>query len=270
VTPIEQSSRTARKRSGALLAAACLVAALATGTGPALGQQPAAGIAAQREAKAMDALAAMGKYLRSLKAFAVRADTVIDEVLTTGQKLQFAGTVDYLVQAPNGLRADVRSDRRQRVFIYDGKSLTLYAPRMRYYGAVAAPATIAEALQVAEQKYDLEVPLADLFLWGTDKGGLEDIKEAAFIGPATIGGKACDHYAFRQDDVDWQVWIRQGSQPLPCKVVITTTAEPSQPQYAAVLAWNLAPKIDKSSFTFAPPKGASRINIAPAATAGKN
>lgn len=270
MTPIEQSSRTARKRSGALLAAACLVAALATGTGPALGQQSAAGTAAQREAKAMDALAAMGKYLRSLKAFAVRADAVIDEVLTTGQKLQFAGTVDYLVQAPNGLRADVRSDRRQRVFIYDGKSLTLYAPRMRYYGAVAAPATIAEALQVAEQKYDLEVPLADLFLWGTDKGGLEDIREAAFIGPAKIAGKACDHYAFRQDDVNWQLWIRQGSQPLPCKIVITTTAEPSQPQYAAVLAWNLAPKIDKSSFTFAPPKGASRINIAPAATAGKN
>ena len=197
------------------------------------------------------------------------ADTVTDEVLTTGQKLQFAGNVDYLVQAPNGLRADLRSDRRQRVFIYDGKSVTLYAPRMQYYGTVPAPATIAEALQVAEQKYDLDVPLADLFLWGTDKGGLEDIKEAAFIGPATIGGKACDHYAFRQDDVDWQVWIRQGSQPLPCKIVITTTAEPSQPQYAAVLTWNLAPKIDMSSFTFAPPKGASRINITPAA-AGKN
>ena len=270
MTPVQQSNKAARTRFGAALAAACVVVAIATGAGPALGQQPAAGTAAQRDAKAMDALAAMGKYLRSLKAFAVRADTVTDEVLTTGQKLQFAGTVDYLVQAPDRLRADVRNDRRQRVFIYDGRTVTLNSPRMQYYGTIAAPGTIAEALQVAEQKYDLDVPLADLFLWGTDKGGLEDIKEAAFIGPASIGGKACDHYAFREDDVDWQVWIRQGNQPLPCKIVITTTAEPSQPQYAAVLAWNLAPKIDKSSFTFSPPKGARKIAIAPAAAARKN
>ena len=236
--------------------------------GTAIAQQPAA--APARDAKAMEALVAMGTYLRTLKAFAVHADAVTDEVLTTGQKLQFASTVDYVVQSPNRLRADVRNDRRQRVFIYDGKSVTLYAPRMQYYGAIAAPGTIAEALQVAEQKYDLDVPLADLFLWGTDKGGLEDIKEAALIGPAKIAGKVCDHYAFRQDNVDWQLWIQQGKQPLPCKIVITTTAEPSQPQYAAVLTWNLAPKIDKTSFTFAPPKGAGRINIAPAAAAGKN
>jgi hypothetical protein len=248
-----------------------LVAGLIAAHEPAFAQQPApAAATATRDAKAMDALAAMGKHLRSLKAFAVRADTVTDEVLTSGQKLQFAGAVDYLVQSPDRLRADVRNDRRQRQYIYDGKTVTMYAPRMQYYGTIGAPGTIAEALQVAEQKYDLDLPLADLFLWGTEKAGLEDIKEAAFIGPATIGGKACDHYAFRQDDVDWQLWIRQGTQPLPCKIVITTTAEPSQPQYAAVLAWNLAPKIDKSSFTFSPPKGASRINIAPAAAAGKN
>jgi hypothetical protein len=125
VTPVEQSNKTARKRFGAALAAACVVAAIATGSSPALGQQPAAGTVAQRDARAMEALASMGKYLRSLQAFAVRADTVTDEVLTTGQKLQFAGTVDYLVQSPNRLRADVRNDRRQRVFIYDGKCVTL-------------------------------------------------------------------------------------------------------------------------------------------------
>ena len=39
----------------------------------------------------------MGKYLRSLKSFAVHA-TSIDEVLQNGQKVQFAGTLDYRVQ----------------------------------------------------------------------------------------------------------------------------------------------------------------------------
>jgi hypothetical protein len=247
-------------------------AGLCVASAAAFAQQPppaaaSAPAAATRDARAMDALAAMGKYLRTLKSFSVRADTVTDEVLTTGQKLQFAGTADYLVQTPNRMRADVRTDRRERRFIYDGKTVTMYAPRMQYYGTVPAPTTVAEVLMVAEQKYDIALPLADLFLWGTDKAGLEDIKEAAFIGPAKIGGKACDHYAFRQDGVDWQLWIQPGARPLPCKIVITTTAEPAQPQYAAVLTWNTAPKIDKGSFAFVPPKGTRKIDIAPTASA---
>jgi hypothetical protein len=238
-------------------------AALALAAGPALAQQPAPAAASERDAKAIEALSAMGKYLRSLKSFALRADTTIDEVLTTGQKVQFAGTLEFRFQAPNRLRAEVNTDRRQRQFFYDGKTLTQYGPRMKYYATVAAPGTIGEALQMAEQKYDLEVPLADLFFWGTDKAGTEDIKDAAYIGPARIGGKDCGHYAYRQENVDWQVWIERGKQPLPCKIVITTTDEPAQPQYAVVLKWDLAPKLDNATFAFAPPKDAKKIQLAP-------
>jgi hypothetical protein len=95
----------------------------------------------------------MGAYLRSLKTFEVRADTTIDEVLTSGQKVQFAGTLDYRVQAPNRLRAEVNNDRRHRKFFYDGKSLTQYAPRMKYYATIPAPGTLSELVQLADQKY---------------------------------------------------------------------------------------------------------------------
>jgi len=251
---------------------ALTTAGLCVAAAAAFAQQPppaaaSAPAAATRDARAMDALAAMGKYLRTLKSFSVRADTVTDEVLTTGQKLQFAGSADYLVQTPNRMRADVRTDRRERRFIYDGKTVTMYAPRMQYYGTIAAPGTLGEVLVVAEQKYDIALPLADLFLWGTDKSGIDDIKEAAYIGPAKVAGKACDHYAFRQEGVDWQLWIQPGARPLPCKIVITTTAEPAQPQYAALLTWNTAPKVDTGAFSFVPPKGTRKIDIAPAAAA---
>ena len=75
----------------------------------------------------------------------------------------------------------------------------------------------------------------------------------------------CDHYAFRQADVDWQVWIERGKRALPCKIVITTTQDPAQPQYSAVLKWNVAPKFNKATFTFVPPKDAKQIQVAPVA-----
>ena len=74
---------------------------------------------------------------------------------------------------------------------------------------------VRELLAVAEQKYDLDFPLADLFYWGTDKADLEDIKSSTYVGPSWVGGAACDHYAFRQQGVDWQLWIERGEAPLP-------------------------------------------------------
>lgn len=236
---------------------------LAAGSGSAMAQTAAAAPVGA-DAKAIEALTAMGNYLRTLKAFAVHVESTKDEVLLDGQKIQFGATLDYTVQPPHRLRAELRSDRQQRLFVYDGTTITQFAPRVGYYATIPAPGTIGEALAVADQKYGVQIPLADLFFWGTDKSGLGDIKSAASLGPAMIGSLACDHYAFRQDDVDWQLWIRQGKQPLPCKMVITTTQEPSQPQYSAVLKWNLAPKIDGTTFRFVAPKGASKIAFAPA------
>ena len=167
------------------------------------------------------------------------------------------------MQAPDRLRAEVNTDRRHRQFFYDGKTLTQYAPRMNYYATVAGAADHRGHLEAAAQKYDIEIPLADLFLWGTDQGGIDDVRDAAFIGPARIGGRNCDHYAYRQANVDWQVWIEQGKKPLPCKMVITTTDEPQQPQYAAVMKWDLAPKFAPGTFAFAPSRDAKKIEVAP-------
>ena len=69
----------------------------------------------------------------------------------------------------------------------------------------------------------------------------------------------CDHYAFRQQGVDWQLWIDRGTTRLPRKLVITTTEEPEQPQYVAVLTWTLAPPLDDALFTFVPPADAQKI-----------
>ena len=213
-------------------------------------------------------LAEVGSYLRAQKSFAVKADALTDEVLESGQKLQFASTVDYVVSAPDKLRAKLRSDRRHRDFYFDGKTLTQVAPRAGYYASVAMPGTLAENVVQVAERYEIEMPLADLFLWGTPAGGLDDVTAALRVGPAQINGVACDHYALRQPGVDWQVWVERGARALPLKLVITTTDEPAQPQYAATLKWTLGtPPPAASSFTYSPVKGMNRIELKPVAAA---
>lgn len=246
--------------------ALCTALALAM---PAQAKKPAAASTANAPAttatvdpKAVAALNAMGSYLRGLKQFSVRADTTLDLVMDDGQKLEFPGTVDYKVRAPNGLRIDVKSDRKEREMYYDGKTLTVYAPRMKYYASVEAPPTIHDLMTKANDQYGIELPLADLFLWGTDADQSKALKSAIFVGPARIGGTVTEQYAFRQDGVDWQVWVEAGDKPLPRRLVITTTDDPSLPQYAATLTWNTAAQFKDSSFAFTPAKDAKRIKLA--------
>jgi hypothetical protein len=224
-----------------------------------------------RDPQTLAALDKMGAALRRLQSFEVRSDTTEERVLTTGQKIQYSGITDARVQRPNRLRIDRVNDRQERALYFDGKTLTIYSPRTGFYGSVPATGTIIQAVKAVAENYDVETPLADLFAWGEDPTLPPKIKSAFYVGAETIGGQACDQYAMRQDEVDWQVWIRQKGQALPCKLVITSTDDPSMPQYSAVFTWIPEKAHPASTFTFVPPKGATKIPLerkAAAQTAG--
>lgn len=210
---------------------------------------------------AIVALNKMGTYLRSLKAYEVRATTTQDDVLSTGQKAQFTGSQDVLIQQPNGLRAELTSEGQHRFMFYDGKNFTLYADGPGYYATVAVPSTLRELGDTLQKKFAIEMPLRDLFLWGTDRASTKSIRSAVDLGPTQVEGTTVQHYAFRQDGVDWQVWIQNGDYPLPRKLVITTTDDDARPDYSAVLSWNLAPSFNKEAFVFYPPPTAKKISI---------
>ena len=216
---------------------------------------------AWRDAGAIKALDRMSTYLRTLKTFQVRSETSRDEVLDNDQTVAFAGVVDLLVERPNRLRAEVTSDKQQRMYFYDGKSFSLWARRANYYATVPAPPTLRALADTLAEKYNVEIPLADLFYWG-ERRSANDLQSAVDIGPSQIGGVTCEHYAFRQEGADWQVWIQQGDYPLPRKLVITTTTDQARPQYTSVMTWNLAPSFNDAAFMFVPPKDAKRIVFA--------
>jgi hypothetical protein len=211
------------------------------------------------EPEAMEALNKMGAYLRTLKDFQVQAEITEEDVLSDGEKLQFAHTTNVLAHLPNKLRAEVSGDRKERLFLYDGKSFTFFAQRVGYYAAVPAPPTIGELIDVVRDKYDIEIPLLDLFLWGGPRATTNKITAAADFGPGEVGGVTCEHYAFRQPGLDWQVWIQLGDHPVPRKLVLTTTTDDARPQHTSVFTWNLAPSYNEATFVFDPPPDAHKI-----------
>jgi hypothetical protein len=216
--------------------------------------------AGPRDPEAVKALEKMGDYLRTLKTFQIRSETNRDEVLDDGQNVEFGGVVDMIVERPNRLRAEVTSDKQQRLYFYNGKVLSIWARRLNYYTTVPAPPTIRELADTLSSKYDIELPLVDLFYW-SDRNSTAAITSAVDLGPSQIDGVTTEHYAYRQDGADWQVWIQLGDYPLPRKVVIRTTSYDARPRYASVMSWNLAPSVNDAAFTFVPPADAKRIAL---------
>ena len=227
----------------------------------------AASLAAQDKSdliapEAMKALNQMGAYLRTLKDFQVQAEITTEDVLADGQKWQHASTTTVLAQKPSKMRVSVEGEQKSRLFLYDGKSFTLFARRVGYYATVPAPDTIAKLIETVREKYDVEIPLIDLFLWGGPNASTNEITAAADFGPGSVEGVTCGHYAFRQPGLDWQVWIQLGDHPLPRKLVLTTTTDEARPQHTSVLTWNLAPSYSAEAFAFDPPSDAHKIVFA--------
>jgi len=250
------------------LRAGLLALALAA---PGLQAQTAAPPAAQPAANPVDpaavqALKDMGAHLQTLKRFQVTTDLTGERVLADGQKLQHAATANLEVARPNRVRAVMVSPRSERRIVYDGKTVTLYTPAQKFYSTVAFTGTLGELVEQLQARYDVEIPLSDLFVWGTPAAPLDKIESAMNAGQDFIGNDLCDHYAFRQGKVDWQIWITAGAKPLPRKLVITSRADDARPQSVSLLQWNLKPAFSDAVFKFTPPAGAQAIEILPRKT----
>lgn len=259
-------------RSG-LIGSTTLVAIaswLALSATPSAGQSPSsppsgAQQGGEVDSDAVDALKEMSAYLAKFNSEEIHAETTRDLVAQNGQRVQITGVSDYKLRRPNAFRIDVKTDYRNRQFYYDGKQFTIYAPDLGYYAAIAAPPTILQTIDLVEARYGVDLPLDDLFRWNEPSGAqVQQLSSAFYLGPATIDGVATDHYAFRQKDgkTDWEIWIQQGDQPLPRKLVIVDRTDEARPTYTARLSWNLNPSLSPDAFTFRPGADTKQIRLA--------
>lgn len=247
-----------RKRLERALALGCTCTGLAMFSVAA--QAQSAGIAPE----AKQILKASTDFLASQQRFSADTRNTLEIVLKSGQKIEFNSTARQSVQRPDKLRAERTGDLVEQVLVYDGKSLTLFEPGAKVYAQVAAPATLEEMVDFAQLKLDIVAPAGDLIVKDAYNVLMDGVTEGMVVGKAIIEGVTCDHLAFRAPQLDWQIWIQEGPQPLPRRMVITTLDLPNSPQFAVtVTKWNLKPTFDAKTFAFTPAAGVKQIDFVP-------
>jgi hypothetical protein len=204
----------------------------------------------------------MTDHLAGLKRFSVHTQVTLEDVTDSEHRIDLDVSASVIIDRPNKLRAERRGEPIDQTFYYDGKNLTIYNPGEKVYATEPAPETIEGVLDYTRESLGLIVPVADLVYRNAFELLMQDVNFATVVGKSVIDGVSCDHLLFSRPGVDFQVWVANGAEALPCKYVVTDRAHPGWVSITTVMSdWNLAPAIADNTFTFVPPQGAKPIEF---------
>lgn len=205
---------------------------------------------------------AMSDYLAAQKTISLTYDTVFEVVTKEKQKLQIATSGTAVLERPNKIRTTRKSGFSDTEMVYDGKTLSFLGKGQNAYIQTEAPGTIDTLIDQLRDKFHRQLPGADLLQSGVYDALMTDVTDIKDLGSGIIGGKECDHLAFRAKDTDWQIWIAQGKEPYPCRYVITSKGVDQAPQFTLeVRDWKAGAGVAGADFTFKPPAGAKQLDV---------
>lgn len=194
-------------------------------------------------------LKAMGDYLKSSKQFSFHANITFDDLIPSGQKIQYASSSNIAVHRPDRVYAEKQSDLGGKRFWYDGKNMTQMDTGLGVYATVPVPTDIDSAMDHLAEKYGFSPPLVDFVYSDPYHTLIENVESGFYAGLHDVEGVRCHHLAFAQKNIDWQIWIEDGKQMVPRKIVITYKTIPESPQYSAVLSeWDLKARLPDALF----------------------
>jgi hypothetical protein len=214
------------------------------------------------EPEADAALRRMSAYLADLKSFRVDTRTTDEFVTSEGQKIQFVKETRVAVRRPDKLSAHRIGPRGRVVLRYDGKQISVHGPELGVYAVERAPSDLKSMIDFARDRLEIDAPAGDLLLPDAYQELMDGVAVGRYIGKEQMGDVRVDHLAMTEKDVDWQLWIKDGPDPVPLRYVITTKSLPEQPQFIAELHdWRPNEPLSDEQFAFQPPAGATRMTF---------
>lgn len=230
-----------------------ILAAATLGLGTAQG-------AGATEAEANALLKGMSDYLARQQTMALTVDTSIEIITSEIEKLQFNSTSTTTLKRPNQIRMKREGGFARIEMFYDGKTLTVRDLDAKTYAQRPTAPSIDGLVSELHAGAGAAMPGIDLLLSDPYMALTEDVQSGMVVGEAVINGVRCDHLAYRNSEVDWQIWIRQGAEKVPCKFIITTKTMAAAPQYTVTITgWKSGQSVSDADLRFQPLPGERKV-----------
>jgi hypothetical protein len=204
---------------------------------------------AERLARGRELVQQMSVRLAAATEMTVSTTEVRDVVRRSGTKDRVSLTGVYTVRRPDRFHTTLAGGKGLESW-YDGKKLTVAVPQEKVFAQAPMPETIDRTLDALAERYDMALPLADLFYGNPAKALLSDKTTGGYAGTENVGGTPCHHLAFRDVGVEWEVWLPVQGDPLPARFKTVDKHRTGQPLTDVTFTnWNFAPQTSDATFT---------------------
>ena len=147
------------------------------------------------------------------------------------------------------------------IYIHDGL-LTVFSSGQNFYAQESAPEDLETALHFALNEFEVETPMMDFVFADTLDHLVNDHDTVIYLtGKSRIRGVDCHHVVIRAAGIDMQLWVEEGDQPVPRKVLMTSVSEPGSPRHYAFFDWQVATDLDVTIFDFEAPENSVEIEF---------
>lgn len=179
---------------------------------------------------AKDLLKAMSDFLVAQKSISFNYQSSLEAVTPDFEKLQFVSSGTANITRPDKLRVTRTGGFADIDVSFDGSTLTVHGKNLDAYAKVDGKGSLDDLIDRLADA-GVEAPGADLLSSHVYDILMSDVTEAKHISSAFVDGVECEYLAFRTPELDWQIWIQTGSQPIPRRYVITSKHVVQAPQY---------------------------------------
>ena len=216
------------------------IAVAACGAGP--------GTDGERLARGKELVEQMSARLAAAPAVTVTTTEVRDVVHASGRKEPLSQTSVYTMRRPDRFYAKMTGGRGLETW-YNGKTITIASHPEKVFAQAPMPETIDRTLDALAERYDMALPMGDLFYGSAAKALLSDTTSGGYVGTESVGDTPCLHLAFKDVGVDWELWLPSQGEPLPKRLRVVQKKRTGQPVVDVTFTtWDFAPQITDATF----------------------
>jgi hypothetical protein len=214
------------------------------------------------EQYALDRLKQMSDKLASSKSFTYHSNSFIEMQAITGQFLTFFVDAEVALRRPDKLRVNVSGDVSSFHLHFDGAKVTAYDPQKNLYAVSNPLKTIDEMVDFVLNKAQINFPSADFMYSDPYAVMTKNLTHAIVVGPSMVNGVPCEHFAYMESGINWEIWIENGKKALPLRLAMTYKQVANFPRFLVEYTdWNLNPKLSADTFVFKIPAKAKQIEF---------
>ena len=215
-------------------------------------------------AKVSEVLTRMADFLNNTPKFTGTAVFANDVLQTDGHVLEVGGTFDLSIHAP--LRAKIAIQDRTgsiSVVILDGETLSVGTDidNQFYYDSIRQPGDITVSLDFLAEDLGVPRPLQGI-ISANVLAMFSDVSSGNYVGEATIGGLLCDHLLLHTGTQDIQLWVTQGDQPAPVRMLKIYRESQGQLRESMQFSnWDFSPDLPADLFVLPLTENAERFHF---------